>query len=169
MFLVTYDLFSPESMTDQEIAAALEALTEESKRRKVAAADPDALVEWGFANLFNSAGKPLDPQEVAGVLVCPGARWGGPLSHKCTFATVDGTWVWDSPHKVADQMRTLPGPQAVLQSVTVLAPPPGTGVDSLSCRARNAVHELTSIRSFLLSPDGLEQVAPRSVRPSSHR
>lgn len=157
------------SLSDSELAGLAIVVFEESRQRKVESADTEALLDWGFSHLFSESGLPLTPQVVSGLLVVPGARWGGSLSHKCSFATAEGTWVWESRLKVGDQMRTIPGPRGLLQSVTVIAPIEGMGLDVVGCRARNGVHELTSVHSYAFESDVLNVVSARKVKAAEHR
>lgn len=156
---------------DAELARALEAIRSELTARALARADVDALVADGFARGFaSSAGLPVDPWLVDGLLVCAGAKVErSSMRHTCAFVRVDDAWVWDSPTLVTDVVRHLPGPRPVMRSISIVAAPEGTAVDLVSARTRTGPHELVGVRSFVVEGGRLELVSARTVRAVSHR
>jgi hypothetical protein len=160
------------SLTDGALADVAQLARATQQARAVAAADPDALVELGFAEGFRADGLPRDPFVVAGVVVCAGARLDrSGTSHDCGFVSVGDTWVWEAPDLVADVVRQVPGPRAQMRSVSLLAGFDGLALDLVVSRARAGVHQARSVRSFVLDAGELQLTGARTPRAagSHHR
>lgn len=144
---------------------------EEQRRRALEGGDTEALVEDGFERGFNSKGEARDPWLASGILVCPGSKVDrSALSHECTFVNVDDSWVWESPDRIHDDVRNLPGPRTVMRTVTLVLASEGMEVDMVSSKQRNGVHEMKSVRSFVVKGGKLELVNARAPKTSGrHR
>jgi hypothetical protein len=164
------DLENVSALADDDLRRALSVLQAEERRRAVERCDPTALIEVGFAKGFTSAGMPVDPWLVGGVLVCPGAKLDrSAMNHRCAFVRVDSCWVWEHPDLIEDVVRHLPGAQARMQSVTLVPVGEHAAVDLVAARTRNGVHELVGVRSFTVTDAELLLVSQRSVGKVSHR
>lgn len=164
------DLTDPAALTGEQIIDALVVLRAEQERRALAAADPGALIEDAFQRGFDSKGLPKDPWITDGILVAPGAKLDrSAMSHLCGFVRVGSSWVWEAQNKLEDDVRHLPGARQQMRSVTLVAVPDGEAIDLVLCRTRAGVHELTGVRSFIVSGDSLELISARTVRVDSHR
>lgn len=164
------DLTDPSTLSGEVIIDALVVLRAEQSRRALASADPLALIEDGFRRGFDSKGLPKDPWMTDGILVAPGAKLDkSAMSHLCGFVRISGSWVWEAANKVEDDVRHLPGPRQQMRSVTLVAVPDGEAVDLVLCRTRAGVHELTGVRSFVVTGGTLELISARTVRVDGHR
>lgn len=164
------DVANPLGLSDAEITRALAVLAAEQRRRSVERCDPAALVDLGFANGFATNGMPKDPWLVGGILVCPGAKLDrSAMNHRCAFARIDASWVWEHPDLLEDVVRHLPGPQSRMQSVSLVPVGEDTAVDLVEARTRNGVHELVGVRSFTVTEGSLLLVSQRSVGKVAHR
>lgn len=164
------DLDRPESVDDRTLVRALTILAAEQRRRAVERSEPTALVEKGFAEGFAATHMPKDPWLEGGVLVCAGAKLDrSAMSHRCAFARVDASWVWEHPDLLEDVVRHLPGAHTRMQSISLVPVSEGTAVDLIEARTRNGVHELVGVRSFVVEGDALVLVSQRSVGKVTHR
>ena len=153
--------------SDAELAALLAAARDEQRRRAAAAADPDALVEDGFASGFTAAGEVTMPWLAGGVLVCPGGwRAAGRLNHRCTFVSVAGTWVWDAPEALCDRVRRLEGRSVEMRSVTLVGAYEGLEYDVVESRTRSGVHHVVKARSFRIV-DGKPELVTTRTSPTA--
>jgi hypothetical protein len=158
------------ALSDGELSALAACVAAEQQMRAIAGADPDALVELGFAEGFKSDGLPRDPWLVAGVLICPGARNDrSATSHDCGFVTVGDVWVWEADERITDVIRQVPGPRHRMRSVTLLAAFDGLAVDLVVSRARSGMHQLRGVRSFEVHNAEVTLVGTRTPRRTDHR
>jgi hypothetical protein len=158
------------AISDADLSEIAAAVAAEQQARAVAAADPDALVELGFAEGFRADGLPRDPWVVGGVVICAGARNDrSATGHDCGFVTVGDRWVWECDERVVDVIRRVPGPKSRMRSVTLLAGFDGLALDLVVSRARSGVHQLRSVRSFELRDGGLTLVGTRTPKRADHR
>lgn len=171
--LIQVDLGDPstlERIEDDELGALLGLLLEEQKRRAVEAGDVNALIEEGFAKGFTAKGEAREPWMQAGLLVCPGGRLDkSGTSHTCGFVHIGEDWVWETPDKVYDEVRTIPGPRPQMRSVTVVGAYEGMEVDFITSRTRGGAHERIAAKSFVVKAGTLEAVSVRTSKASSHR
>lgn len=109
--------------SDAALAQTAAAILAEQHRRALVDTDIGALLEQAFVDGFADDGTPNIPWIIDGLLLCPGyhrRKSATSTSHVCTFTLVDGVWSWDHDAVVIDDMRNLPGPAAVKQSITIL-------------------------------------------------
>lgn len=157
------------AMSDGQLSALAEQVRVEQQARAVAAADPAALCELGFAEGFKSNGLPTDPWLVGGMLVIPGARVDkSATSHECGFANLDDQWVWECEDLIEHTVRHLPGPRPQMRTVSVVAAYDGLQLDLVASKMRTGVHEMQSVRSFVVTGGSLELVQSRARR-ADHR
>lgn len=155
---------------DRDLSSALEVLQQEASRRALARCDPSALVEEAFASAFTRKGMPTDPYVRDGILVCPGGKVDrSAMNHECAFVRVNDSWVWEAPDRFEDAIRHVPGPHPSMRSVTLLPAVHGMTVDLVQSRTKMGVHQMTSVRSFLVENDGLSLVSARAVSARPHR
>lgn len=163
--------FDPSSLSDLELVAVASAVAAEQHRRALEAADIDAIVKQAFVDGFTAQGLPRDPWLQSGLLICPGARVDkSATSHECGFVSIGDTWVWESPDKVLDSVRHLPGPRPVMRSVSVCTPWEGMELDLVISKMRTGVHSMKQVRSFVVHDGALELVAARARKENgAHR
>lgn len=174
---------SAEQQTADEVLSSVLALSDESLRRLVtearseiaarllASGDLSAVADEAFSNMFGADGLPLDPRTGDGILICAGGKVDrSAMSHRCRFVRVAGGWVWEHPEVLGDTVRHISkGPRRSMRSVTLVPLFEGDEVDLITCRTRNAVHELLSVRSFIVAAGSLLLVSARSVSRTDHR
>lgn len=166
-------LLSPETLTtfsSDDLLHISALVSDELRRRAFERGDLDALQARGFEFGFPAPQRVADPVAHEGVLIAPGAKYEkSPLSHRCTFVRVGDHWVWESPNKLSDEIRNLPGSGSSMRSVTLVALNEGDRIDVLTSRTRQGVHELVEVRSFVYRGSSLEMTDSRTVRTSGHR
>lgn len=159
-----------EPLSDRQLEDLLRGLRELLHERALVRADPEALTEEMFATGFGRDGLPLDPLVRDGMLVAAGGKVErSHLSHRCRFVRLADSWVWEGQSVVSDVVRHSAGPSRSMRSVTLAPVVPGDAVDLVTCRTRNGVHELVSVRSFEVTGDGLLLVGSRTVSRTDHR
>ena len=164
------DLSDPNSISDADLASGLEILAGERHRRSLAAADPAALTEQGFTDLFDQKGAAKTPTLTGGVLVAAGSKIDrSAMSHVCRFVRVGKDWVWESPNRFNDAVHYVPGAKQHMQSITLVTVAEGDAVDLIESRTRSGLHELVSVASYIVRSGTLELVSTRSVQSGSHR
>ena len=171
--LSTFDLAG---LSDEQLRALASDIGLEQHLRALDQADPDALVELGFAEGF-PRGNVRDPWIEGQVLICPGQLTPkSKQSHDCTFVSVkqpfDDTsrWVWEASDLVGDGVRFLPGSQAVQRSISLLAAIEGLCIDVVVSQARQGRHTMKQARSYTITDGKLVHVSTRARKPSSgHR
>lgn len=162
----------PELLTcsSADLEKVVLAVRSELASRLLAEGDLEAVTDEAFGSMFASDGLPSDPKVASGMLVCAGGKVDrSAMSHRCRFVRVAGGWVWEHPEVLSDTVRHVQGPRRSMRSVTLVPASSGDEVDVVSCRTRNAVHELVSVRSFVVSEGGLQLVSARAVGRTDHR
>ena len=156
-------------LSDRDLADMIVVLIGEQSRRALERADVGALIEEGFKRGFEIKGV-TDPWLDQGILVAPGMKIDrSNTTHTCTFVRVDQRWVWEANDRIEDVVRHVPGPRSQMRSITLVAAPEGTTVDRISSKARNGVHELVEVRSYVVRGSELELVSARAIGPTGHR
>ena len=156
--------------SDEELAELAADVADEQRRRALAAGDLDTVVEQGFAEGFDAKGAASDPWVVGHLLVCPGSKVDrSSASHECRFVHLGGSWIWESAEKVVDEVRRLPGPRPSVRTVTVVVATEGLELDVVASRLRSGVHQMTSVRSYVVRRGELELVSTRAREASGHR
>jgi hypothetical protein len=159
-------------LSDAELSGLAETVAALQRERAVAQGDEAALIEEGFANGFDSKGQARDPWMRNGVLICPGVkRDSGALSHRCSFVSVEGSWVWECADVLADDVRHVVARHTEQRSVTLVAAHDGLEFDVVASKARGGAHERTGVRSFVVRGGSPVLVNTRSDagRVASHR
>lgn len=168
-----FDGAAIERLDDDGLTRLIAEALSEQHRRAVEGADIDALIEWGFANGFSTAGQPRDPSVQSGVLVVTGSRLSRGsrpnANHDCTFVSVGGVWVWEHQDLMHDVIRNLPGPKPQMLSVSLLPALEGLELDLVSSQYRQGAHRLRSSRSFQIAAAELNLVSTRAVAAKTHR
>lgn len=158
------DLLNTEELdllSDSELHAVLELIKTELYARNLNNCDPETLLKLGFSQGFTNKLTTVKPWVVKGVLIAPGYKKDASmLSHKCSFVKVDDDWVWESNYKIDSEIRTS---NKLLQSITLIALFEGAQIDVLSSKARNSVHVLENITSYLYEDNELMQTSSRNV------
>lgn len=163
-FYMVVPLPDPEGLSDEEIAAYVQALQAELFERAVRSADPDALVTLGFKEGFRADGLPREPFFSSGVLICPGARVDkSGTSHECGFVRIDNAWVWESDLKFADVVKNMAERRVQMRSVSLVAAQENTAVDLIYSSARSGIHRLKQARSYVVTNGALTLVETRSL------
>ncbi len=158
------------TFNDDALTALAAFVAEEQRRRALLRGDLPALIEDGFSRGFGRGNNVADPWVADGILIAPGGKFDkSSASHNCTFVRVSDRWVWESSEKLEDEIRRTQGQQQSMRSVTLVVVHEGDKIDVLSSRARNGVHELQQVRSFVYEAGDLVMVDARTVRSSSHR
>lgn len=164
------DLSDLSQWDDQMLRGVLDAVQQESARRALDRCDPPALIDEAFASAFTAKGLPHDPYLREGILVCPGGKVDrSSMNHECAFVRVDDQWVWERTDRLEDAIRHLPGPRPSMRSVTVLPAMDGMALDLVHSRTKMGVHQLASVRSFVVTGGQLELVSARAISARSHR
>ncbi|MCP4845039.1 MAG: hypothetical protein GY901_08045 [Actinomycetia bacterium] len=166
------DIDDLSSTADADLAAIIEAAQAEQKARAVAAGDPEAIIEEGFARGFNAKGHAFEPWLTdSGLIVCPGSIVEkSAMSHTCRFAHLDDAWVWACQDLVLDEVRRIPDKARTHQkSVSLIPSYEGLEFDVITCKTRNGVHEMQSTTSYIVAGGILEVVATRSPKVAGHR
>lgn len=154
---------------DQELADTLQAITLEQHRRALDNNDIDALVEEAFKTGFIK-NDPTIPWLHNGLLFCPGIlRYKSASSHDCTFVSVDTHWVWDHPGLLTDELRDVPAPHRIRQSISVIFAQEEMTFDVVSSTSRgNGPCQMKKVTSFQIIDDELVQTSTRSRAPGTH-
>ena len=153
--------FDVESLSDHELKNFLEVVKMELYTRNLNNCDPSTLLKLGFDQGFTSKLTTVTPWIVGGVLIAPGyKKEASAFSHKCSFVKVNDSWVWESEYKVDSEIRNS---NKLLQSVTLIALFEGAQVDVLTSKARNSVHILENITSYMYENDDLIKTSSRNV------
>jgi hypothetical protein len=159
-----------QALDDHALSQLAQMVAAEQQQRALAAADLDALVEYGFAERFASNGMPLDPEIVSGMVVCAGAKNDrSNLSHDCAFVHLGDDWVWDSPETAADVVRYVAGPKTRMRSVSLVPARDGMELDLVASRMRAGMHQMREVRSFKVRDGKLELVGARARTADGHR
>lgn len=158
------------NLSDGDLSRLIIALNGEQSRRALEGAEIGALIEEGFIKGFREREGVNEPWLVQGILIAPGIKIEkSSSSHTCSFVRVDQRWVWEANDKVEDVIRYLPGARSQMRSITLVATPEGSTVDKISSKARNGVHQLVEVRSYIVRGEKLELVSARAIGSSAHR
>lgn len=158
------------ALPDDLLEDLIQLAIHEQRERAIAAADPDALVELGFAEGFRSNGLPIEPWIVEGIIVCPGARIDkSATSHDCAFVAVGDDWVWQYDERLADVIRQIPAAKPRMQSVSLIAAYEGLELDWVQSKMKNGVHEMQKAQSYVIKEGELCHVTSRARRPDHSR
>lgn len=114
------------------------AITDEARRRAMAAGDQQAVIDEAFDTAFGRDGLGTNPYIEGPLIVCPGAmvskRRG---SHTCRFVSVDDVWIWDSRELMVEHKRSSPGAHDGFRAVALLPIVEKMQLDVVSGRLRS--------------------------------
>lgn len=154
------------SLSDSELASLINTLLSEQQERAVDAADPEALIQDGFNQLFNRNGEALEPEIVAGILVCAGSlRNVSTTTHVCSFVHIDDHWCWDHPDSLEDEVRKIPANGREHQrSITLVPVTEGTKIDFVTSKMTpRDGHKAKKSVSYIVANGALEVTNTRSA------
>lgn len=159
------------SLSDAELASMIRSLHEEQRRRAADGGDLDSLCERGFTQGFDAKGHAKEPVLQDGLLICYGSIIEkSTMSHDCTFVHIGENWVWEHPETLQDEVRKKPDRGREHQrSVSVVSGLEGLEFDLISCKMRNNVHQMHTIRSYRIVDGGIELVNGRSISVERYR
>jgi hypothetical protein len=160
-----------ESLSDEAISKMIRDLHDEQRRRMAEAGDFVSMCERGFVEGFDSKGHAKEPVLKDGLLVCYGSILEkSTMSHDCTFVHIGENWVWEHPETLHDEVRKKPERGREHQrSVSIVSGLEGLEYDLISCRMRNNVHQMHTIRSYRIVDGRVELVAGRTVAVERYR
>lgn len=160
-----------EELRDEELSRVIRLALEIQRVRMVDRSDPEALVELGFKNGFDSTGRALSPWMHDGVLICAGSvvEKSG-TKHSCGFVKIDDVWVWESANLVIDEIRRVEiGGKANMRSVSIVGVSEGTRVDFIESNKNAGVHKMRRAKSYDVLEGQLSLVNTRVTSTESHR
>jgi hypothetical protein len=86
------------------------ALADEQRRRAVADGNEEAVIADAFETGFGRDGLGVNPYISGSFIVCPGSIIAKSRnSHRCRFASINDTWVWDSDLLINEVKRSNAG------------------------------------------------------------
>jgi hypothetical protein len=149
------------NLTDSQLQELITLANAELYTRNIANSDPDSLIKLGFEKGFTTKLTPVQPLIHNGILIAPGyKKESSVFSHKCSFIKVNDSWVWESDHKILDEIRSN---NKLLQSITLIALMDGFQIDVLTSKARNSVHVLENIVSYNYEEGVLFKTSSRNI------
>lgn len=164
---------SLKELGDRELADLINRLLQEQQERAVEAADPEALTTDAFNQMFQRKGDAIEPEIVAGILVCAGSlRHLSSTSHECSFVHIDEHWCWEHPDALSDDVRKIPNNGREHQrSVTLVPITEGSQVDFVTCKLTpRDGHKAQKSISYTVVNGQLEVTNTRSApKPSGGR
>jgi hypothetical protein len=160
-----------ESCTDAELVEIIQGAHTEQRRRAAERGDFEALCERGFTEGFDQKGLARVPILRDGLLICYGSIMEkSTMSHDCTFVHIGEHWVWEHPETLHDEVRKKPERGREHQrSVSIVAGLEGMEFDLISCKMRNNVHQMHTIRSFRINAGEIELISGRVVAVERYR
>jgi hypothetical protein len=159
------------SASDDALAYTVAVLRGEQHRRALENNDVTAITEEAFATwAFTRTGTSALPRLVNGLLVCPGYKAEkSASSHDCSFVSVEGTWIWEYPEVVFDDVRAGEGRKKVRQSITVIPAHEGMEFDVVTSSARGGGCRMKSAQSFIVNGEALSETKRRVRGADEHR
>ena len=137
------------------------------QRRAVDSGDEEAVIDDGFQTGFGRDGMGVLPWISGHYIVCPGSIIAkSKSSHRCRFASVNDTWVWDSELLITEIKRSSPGTAGGFRAVALLPIVEGTEIDVVAGRARSGQHRVEHVVSFEVRRGKLVEVSQRTVKPT---
>lgn len=141
------------------------AIAQEVSRRAVESGDEDAVIADAFETGFGRDGMGAPPWISGLYVVCPGSLIAkSRTSHRCRFASVNDTWVWESDMLINEVKRSTPGTSDGFRAVNLLAIVEGTEIDVVSGRKRQGQHSVEHVVSWEVRKGKLVEVIQRTVR-----
>ena len=141
------------------------AIADEMRRRAVESGDEDAVIADAFETGFGRDGTAVLPWITGHYVVCPGSLVAkNRSSHRCRFASVNDTWVWDSELLITEIKRSNPGTVDGFRAVALLPIVEGTEIDIVSGRQRSGQHNVEHVVSYEIRKGRLVEVSQRTVK-----
>ncbi len=141
------------------------AIADEARRRAVEAGDEDAIITDAFETGFGRDGMGVLPWIAGHYIVCPGSIISkSRSSHRCRFASVNDTWIWDSDMLINEVKRSNAGTVDGFRAVALLPIIEGTEIDVVAGRARAGQHSVEHVVSFEVKRGKLVEVSQRTVK-----
>ncbi|MEZ5237656.1 MAG: hypothetical protein R2716_01405 [Microthrixaceae bacterium] len=158
-------------MDDHDLSEVAQMVRDLQRERALLAEDLEAVVADGFERGFDHRGMALDPWITpGGLVVCPGAKiHRSRANHRCRFAAVGDTWVWESPERVVDELRRLPDDRDSIQTVTVLAAVDGLVLEVVTSKASGGRHNRQSSIAFEVRSGELVPAMPTASPSGDER
>lgn len=158
-------------MDDHDLSEVAQMVRDLQRERALLAEDLEAVVADGFERGFDHRGMALDPWITpGGLVVCPGAKiHRSRANHRCRFAAVGDTWVWESPERVVDELRRLPDDRDSIQTVTVLAAVDGLVLEVVTSKASGGRHSRQSSIAFEVRSGELVPAMPTASPSGDER
>lgn len=152
-------------LSDDVLVHVGAAVADEVRRRAVESGDEDAVIADAFESGFGRDGLGVLPWVSGAFIVCPGALISkGRASHRCRFASVDDTWVWDSGLLLTEMKRSSPGSTGGFRAIALLPIVERTGIDVVTGRMRGGQHSVDHVVSFEVRRGALVEVSQRDIR-----
>jgi hypothetical protein len=150
------------AMSDLDLAVLARGVSDEFRRRALAAGDPEAVADEAFSVSFGSDGLARAPRVSNGFVVCAGGKeHTSAASHRCRFAVLGEHWVWDSPDCVHDEIRPT-GKGASTRSVSLVPAIEGLVVEMITSKARGGRHERTGVNRYVVRDGAVVEVPVES-------
>jgi hypothetical protein len=157
-------------LPDEQLLDLGAAIRDEVARRAREAGDRDAVIAAAFDIGFGRDGLALPPWIEGPFVVCPGGMVAkNRANHRCSFVSVDDTWVWESSDLIHEEKRSTPGADEGFRAVALLPILDGCKIDSVRGRMRQGQHGVEKVISFTIRRGKLIEVAQRTVQTGSHQ
>lgn len=146
------DLVDLGALTDAQLVALAAAIAEEQYERALGQGDLNALLEWGFTDMFGADSKPRDPVLRNGLVVIAGSKIArSKSSHDCAWVVTGDDWIWDNEEKLAHELRTVTnGSKEVTKAISIVCPYEGQQLEIVSAKMRSGKHTATASRAFVI-------------------
>ena len=141
------------------------AVADEMRRRAVESGNEEAVIADAFETGFGRDGTAVLPWVSEHYVVCPGSLIAkNRTSHRCRFASVNDTWVWESDLLITEIKRSNPGPADGFRAVALLPIVEGTEIDIVTGRQRAGQHNVEHVVSYEVKKGKLVEVSQRTVK-----
>jgi len=152
-----------------ELFNLAEAIRQIQRTRALQRGDLDELIAEGFEQGFTSDGLGVDPWIEGDVLVVPGGLTASSrTSHRCRFASIDGTWVWESSELIREDKRSSPSTDGGFRAVALLPVLDGMKIDVVTGKARRGAHNADRVISYEIQGGEMVVVAQRDIKVTGH-
>jgi len=152
-----------ERLDDAALANLAASLSDEVRRRALAAGDRDAIIAEAFDRGFGRDGLAVTPWIEGSFVVCPGGLVAkSRASHRCRFVSVDDTWIWESSELIHEAKRSTPAADG-FRAVALLPVIQGMALDVVSGRRRAGEHSVDRVVSFEVDRNELVEVSQRAL------
>jgi len=153
------------ALSDQDLRDLITLCQVEQRRRAIAGGDLEALAERSFELGFTRRGESKEPWLEGGLLICPGYRkGGGGRNYKCSFVSIDGTWVWLHEATAHDVVRS--GRNHDVTTISIVAAWEGMEFDAVRISFKDGGRDFGGTKSYRVTDGKLDLVSTRQVRAS---